>query len=477
MAGAKRRLKPQTHDLSAPAEAQLVSDACESLWRSAPHLSAKRVLTGVQALWLASAAGFLIAFGLWSPSAGLTVLKIVALAVFIGAVIVRACAAGAMLSPRSPPTRRWTGPLPRYTILCPMRREPESVAGLVRALRNLAYPRALLDIKLVLEADDIETIAAARAVAADFHIVETPPCAPRTKPKALNYAMAFAAGDFVCVYDAEDRPHPQQLRAALDAFANEGDGTLGVVQAPLLIDNGARHWIARQFEAEYAAHFLGVMPLLARLNLHPPLGGTSNHFRRAALEDAGLWDPYNVTEDADLGFRLASRGWRIGVITPPTFEEAPVSMRAWIVQRSRWIKGYMQTWLVLMRRPVTAWRTLGPWGFATMQITLLGSILAVLAHAPACFILLLALAHGHRLSSIDLALAIAGYATGLMSVISAAAVRGSPRLLLAALTLPIYWPLGSIAGLRALRDLIVRPHHWSKTDHGRSKRETPVVWD
>src|SRR5262249_16387500 len=252
---------------------------------------------------------------------------------------VRLWAAASLSRPRIEifaPREAW----PTYTILCPLYREANVVPDLMAALARLDYPVGALQIQLLIEADDPDTLAAALAAPSAPHIeiVLIPSSAPRTKPKALNVGLARARGAFVVVYDAEDRPHPQQLRMALKAFT-DGDAQLACVQAPLLIDNAAASWISQQFAAEYAMQFLEVLPMLARFRLPLPLGGTSNHFRTAALRACGGWDPNNVTEDADLGYRLARDNWRIDVIAPPTYEEAPIRLGPWLNQRARWIKG------------------------------------------------------------------------------------------------------------------------------------------
>ena len=205
--------------------------------------------------------------------------------------------------------------LPVYTIIVALYREAAAVEGLVAALRELDYPPEKLDIKLVIEADDLETgIALLRLnLGAPFEIITAPAVGPRTKPKALNAALPFARGTFTAVYDAEDRPEPDQLRRALDVFLSAGDD-LACVQASLTIDNTDDRWLARLFTAEYAAQFDLFLPGLAALELPLPLGGSSNHFRTAALRDVGAWDPYNVTEDADLGMRLARFGYRSTIV-------------------------------------------------------------------------------------------------------------------------------------------------------------------
>jgi len=329
-----------------------------------------------------------------------------------------------------------------------------------------------LDIKLLVEGDDYDTVAAALALANRPHIeaVIVPEAAPRTKPKAVNAGLARARGEYITVYDAEDRPHPLQLRAALAAFEDGGE-TLVCVQAPLAIDNGDASWISGQFAAEYAIQFQEILPLLARLGLPLPLGGASNHFRTEALRASGGWDPFNVTEDADLGYRLARHGWRADVIAPPTWEEAPVSLGAWLNQRTRWVKGHLQTWLVLMRNPFRTASEMGQSAFAAMNLTLAGGLAAAFAHGPlACVVLVAVVSPYDLLTPIDFTLAVVGYCVAMFAALTATALSGNLSHARAALTMPLYWPLASIAAYRALLELVFRPHHWSKTAHGVSLR-------
>lgn len=438
--------------------------------RAQPQRSARRVLYFTQALTLAALIAALVFAARNAPALTFETIHIIALMLFAGAILVRLVAA-ASLSPLL--SRISDRPdVPIYTVLCPLYREANVVADLVAALARLDYPTASLDIKLLVEGDDAATIAAAQAHAEAPHIevVTIPPCAPRTKPKALNVGLACARGDFVVVYDAEDRPHPQQLRAALAAFEDGGE-QLACVQAPLSIDNADASWIARQFAAEYAIQFREVLPMLARFGLPSPLGGTSNHFRAETLRRSGGWDPFNVTEDADLGYRLARDGYRVGVIGPPTAEEAPITLGAWLNQRTRWIKGHIQTWLVLMRDPMRTAREMGLPGFASMQLVFATGIIAAFAHGPLAFVLLTALLTPYDLlKPADFALAVAGYCVAIFAALTACALSRSLSHARAALTMPFYWPLASIAAYRALLELIVRPHHWSKTAHGVSPR-------
>ena len=270
---------------------------------------------------------------------------------------------------------------------------PNVVGNLVAAIRALDYPPEKLDVKLVLEADDHETRRALARLdlGPPFTIITAPPLGPRTKPKALNAALPFARGSFTVVYDAEDVPEPDQLRRAFAAFT-AADDRLACVQASLTIDNPADSWLARMFTASYAGQFDALLPGLAALRLPFPLGGSSNHFRTAVLRQVGGWDPYNVTEDADLGIRLHRLGYRCAALSSATYEEAPARFRPWLRQRTRWYKGWMQTWLVHMRSPVRLVRELTVGGALAFQLFLACNVLAALVHpifmAGLCYSLL-----------------------------------------------------------------------------------------
>lgn len=288
-----------------------------------------------------------------------------------------------LTSPKAdPPAGRDDAALPLYSIVVPLYREARVVPRLIAALRRLDYPHEKLQVLLVVEDDDPETRAAALRHAPEpyFEVVVAPDLGPRTKPKAMNAALAFARGEIVAVYDAEDQPDPAQLRAAYAVFAGSGGKQIACVQARLAIDNAADSWITRQFAAEYAGHFDLLLPMLAQLDLPFPLGGTSNHFRLAALEGVDGWDPFNVTEDADLGVRLARAGWRTAVIGSTTEEEAPAGFGTWLRQRTRWYKGWFQTALVHGRHPRAFCRELGAKRAAALSLLIGGSLVAALVH-------------------------------------------------------------------------------------------------
>ncbi len=356
---------------------------------------------------------------------------------------------------------------PKYTVLVPLHNEARVVAGLMSALSRIDYPKDKLQILMICEADDFSTIRAVEHnMTPQFDIVGVLPSLPRTKPKAMNVAMQRATGDIVTIYDAEDRPHPQQLKQA--ALALHKNQNLGAVQAPLDYYNDNQNWLTRQFTIEYAALFHVMNPFYAKTGLPFPLGGTSNHMRRAALDDCGLWDPHNVTEDADLSFRLSAFGWRIGMITGGTREEAVSEYRNWKAQRERWLKGFMQSYAVHMRRPLY-----GPWqrGF-TLQITLGLTLAAAFLHVPAISILLIAgifKIFTGTFGDINIwfwAVFLFGYSGAYASNFVGIFRAKQKPLWGDVLFAPLYWVLMFPAALGALHQYITAPFHWNKTRHG-----------
>jgi glycosyltransferase XagB len=366
--------------------------------------------------------------------------------------------------------------LPIYTVIVPLHHEARSVDGLVKALRGLDYPPEKLQVLLAIEPDDHETLAAILGLNLDapFEIITAPENGPRTKPKALNAALAFARGTYTAVYDAEDRPESDQLRRAFEIFLIE-TGDVACVQARLTIDNTADGWLPSIFTAEYAAQFDLFLPGLAALRLPLPLGGSSNHFPTAILRQIGAWDSYNVTEDADLGMRLARFGYRSVMIDSTTYEEAPAHFSGWLQQRTRWFKGWMQTWAVHMRSPRHLLNELGPGGFLTLQLVVGGNVLAALVHPIFLASVLYALAAGTPILGAGgsgalmwlfwIALA-GGYLTTVVLGLRGLARR---KLLSAAWALSfvwLHWLMLSLAAWRALYQLMRNPHRWEKTEHG-----------
>lgn len=377
--------------------------------------------------------------------------------------------------------------LPDYSVLVPLYREARVVGQLLAALECLDYPRNRLDVLLIVEEDDAATISAIGRFDLPPHVrvVEVPRGQPRTKPRALNYALTFARGEFVAVFDAEDLPEPDQLVMAVAVF-RAADADIGCLQAHLNVYNPETSRLTRQFALEYTALFDGILPALERYRLPVMLGGTSNHFPRAVLDDVLGWDPFNVTEDADLGMRLARRGYHVGMLNSTTWEEAPPHYAVWLGQRTRWLKGWLQTYLVHMRDPLRLWRELGGRGFLAFNLMTGGAVLSALVHPWIYVAVAWEAAAGEWMAGRDGLLGtliwtaagfnlVASYTAAIALAAAAARARGRGWLVRSCPWIPLYWLAISRAAYRALAELVVAPHHWEKTAHtGRAPPSQPA---
>lgn len=457
--------------------------ARDGLFEKTPELSARGGLIRAQIIGLA-VLSILTVFGFWRlPGEAAFVVSMFFAVFFLMLISLRFMAALlqvrlglklALSQNRDATDRVADEALPIYTLLVPLYKEAHMLPQLVSALTRLDYPKAKLDIKLLLEEVDLATVEAARAMGLPgcFDIIVVPDGSPRTKPKALNYGLQFAKGDFVVIYDAEDIPEPNQLRQALDVFASSGP-RLATVQAKLNFYNPRQNWLTRQFTVEYGSLFDGLLPSYQYLGFPIPLGGTSNHFRREVLESAGAWDPYNVTEDADLGMRLYRQDYYSTILLSTTYEEACSGFKDWLYQRTRWLKGWMQTYYVHMRHPIKLLRELGLWKFLGFQAIIGGPIFSAFAH-PLFLGLLLWQVPRHELP-VDVPLialwALAlfnlsfGYIATMWLGVVALRYRGLTGFAFAILTLPLYWLLISLAAYRAMIQLIHAPFRWEKTHH------------
>ncbi len=454
----------------------LMQRAIDRLFNALPYCSSRLVVTGWQGFLAGALLVSTVALIALFPVAALVGLHVAFSFFFLSCVVLRLLAIRRIL-PRTPlEAAPRPDEMPRYSVLVALYHEAEIVPELLVALGKLMWPRGKLEIKLVCEADDRSTIDAihAQELRPLVEIIEVPKSAPRTKPKALAYALQMTSGDFVAVYDAEDRPHPMQLVEAWQRF-RAADPDLACVQAPLAISNQRRSMLARMFAFEYSGLFRGMLPYLSHRELVLPLGGTSNHFRRDILDKIGGWDPFNVTEDADLGLRLKRFGYRTDTISLPTYEIAPETLAEWIPQRTRWFKGWIQTWLVHMRDPRRLLGELGLASFLVSQILFAGMIVSALVHPlllVTLALLLIDLLRGHEFSvvqstllGIDLANVTLGYLAFLLLGRSTLAGRERRHMLRIAAFTPVYWMLLSIAAWRAVWQLKRDPYLWEKTPH------------
>ncbi len=366
--------------------------------------------------------------------------------------------------------------LPTYTVMIPAYHEPEVINNLVASIARTEYPVERLQVLVLVEADDHETIDAIwdQDPGPQFTLVLVPPAEPRTKPKALNFGLTLARGELVAIYDAEDEPDPLQLRRAAVALGRLGPD-VGCVQAKLSYNNPDQNLITRWFTIEYAMWFSFFLPGLASLRAPIPLGGTSNHFRRMALRSLGGWDPYNVTEDADLGMRMFREGYKVRVLESVTLEEANSDFVNWVKQRSRWYKGYLQTFFVHMRSPRELVREMGWGGVAHFWIFVLGTpVLAILNPVFWLMTALWFIAHPAFIQHIFPApvyylgiacWALGNFMLGYLTLLSCRITRRS-EFLWAALIVPVYWVMMSMAAVKAIWQLVGRPAFWEKTMHG-----------
>ena len=366
--------------------------------------------------------------------------------------------------------------LPVYSVLVPMYEEPESVGQVVAALEAMDYPADKKDVQLLLEEDDEATLAAAAALEMPpgFRVTRIPKSFPRTKPKACNIGLAEAKGELLVIYDAEDRPESDQLRKAVAGFARVGSEVI-CLQCRLNFYNPRQNLLTRWFTAEYSAWFDLSLPGLSSLDAVIPLGGTSNHFVTQRLREMYGWDAYNVTEDCDLGVRIYRLGYKSRMLNATTWEEACSSFGFWIRQRTRWLKGYMQTYLVHMRTPFKLARELGLRNFLHFQLLIGGIVLSFLLN-PLYWLLALLwfLLRLEVLTSLfppvvfamgAVCLFVGNFAFVYIGAVSCYR-RGYYDLVKYALLTPIYWFMMSYSGWRAFVQFFANPFYWEKTRHG-----------
>jgi glycosyltransferase XagB len=365
--------------------------------------------------------------------------------------------------------------LPVVSIMVALYREDSIAPRLAKRLDKLDYPRELLDILLIVEADDhLTRDALARTdLPGWMQVIVVPHGSVKTKPRALNYALDHCRGSIVGIYDAEDAPEADQITKVVTRFYERGP-EVACLQGKLDYYNPRSNWLARCFTIEYAAWFRLFLPGIERLGLAIPLGGTTVFFRRRALEELGGWDAQNVTEDADLGMRIYRHGYRTELIDTTTFEEANCRALPWVKQRSRWIKGYMMTYLTHMRDPALLWRQLGTRRFLGFQVQFLCSTLQTLTAPLIWSLWLVPFGVPHpfvAMLSPPLFQTIWVVMFLIMVLVIGFDIRGMRKTEHGlnpfwAFTLILYQPLATIAAYKALWELLTRPFYWDKTSHG-----------
>ncbi len=357
--------------------------------------------------------------------------------------------------------------LPIYTILVPLYKENQkTVNQAIKALEDIDYPADKKDIKLILEESDNETVKHIPSnLSQEFNVVIVPDSQPRTKPKACNYALQEAHGEYVCIYDAEDIPDKNQLKIALAAHKKSN-----IVQGQLTYYNWQKNWLTKLFYIEYECLFKYYLPALEYFRLPIPLGGTSNHFKVAELNELGGWDAYNVTEDADLGIRYYRASKNVSVINSETREEAPARLKSWMYQRSRWIKGFIQTLIVHLREPFKMMRELG-FGKFFGFLFFMGAPTLTFLIMPLALVLSVMVLAGYVVlpNSLEWLTAInlfGGFIFHVVIGIIVAVRSGKMSLLPYSILYPFYWLLHPIAAMISLYEIFFRPYYWHKTSHG-----------
>ncbi|MBG0785158.1 MAG: glycosyltransferase [Anaerolineaceae bacterium] len=467
---------------------QYTAQSVSALLSRSPENSAAQVLTKTQKIWMVIFLVVLLGLAIWNLDNFLIGLNAVFTIIYISMVVYKffliSSAIGSDLEvPISDEELEALrdDELPTYTILIPVYKEAAVLPSLLKAVEELDYPKIKLDVKVLLEQDDSETIAAFHNSNPPEYIqgLIVPTSLPKTKPKACNYGLIHAKGELLVIFDAEDQPDRDQLKKIVVAFKKSPANVI-CMQAKLNYFNRQQNVLTQWFSSEYSMWFDLFLPGLDAHNVPIPLGGTSNHFKKFALIEAGAWDPHNMTEDADLGIRLYKLGYRTKIVDTTTYEEANSNVKNWVRQRSRWVKGHIQTWLVHMRHPIQLIRDIGFKAFFSFQMVVGGNIFTVILN-PVYWLITLSwvlfrfdfiseLFPGpiHYMGAFSLYFG--NFAFTYMNVAGAMG-RGYYDMVKTTLLSPLYWGLMSIGGWRGFIQILTKPHYWEKTIHGLSTPE------
>ncbi len=438
-------------------------------------------------LWATGVLGVTAAFMVFTPYWTVTVVSLWAALTLVMMTLLKAAALALHFGSR-PTKKHHVTPaspfrMPKVSVLVPLLKETEIAGQLIARLSQLTYPKSLLNVVLVLEENDVltqETLARTR-LPAWMSVIEVPQAGNlQTKPRALNYALDFCDGAIVGVWDAEDWPEADQIEKVVSQF-NDAPDDVVCLQGMLDYYNSRSSWLARCFTIEYAMWWRIIIPGIVRLGLVVPLGGTTLFFKRKALLELGGWDAHNVTEDADLGVRLARHGYKTELLPTVTREEATSRAWPWVRQRSRWLKGFLVTYFVHMRRPRALLRDLGLWRFLGIQTIFLAAF-SQFATAPVLWSFWLSLAGivhpvAHTLGT-EVVWGLAGLfivseVIGLALGLTAVAIKQHRHLLPFVPTMMFYFALGALAAYKALWELVRIPFFWDKTQHGVTGQTDP----
>lgn len=387
--------------------------------------------------------------------------------------------------------------LPIYTVLIPLYKEARVLPHILQNVYRMDYPKNKLDVKILMEEKDSETIGEARRLGLlgdsevtiesmtreqyrDFLKTFDPVIVPyaeiTTKPRALNFGLFRAKGDYCVIYDAEDDPEPDQLKKAVIAFSKVEDNCV-CLQSRLNYYNAKQNILTRWFSLEYSYWFDYYLEGLDRVGAPIPLGGTSNHFKTRKLRELGGWDPYNMTEDADLGVRISRAGFKTAMLNSYTYEEAASRLKSWIRQRSRWYKGYVQTYLVHMRHPRQLIKEMGWKQFFYFQLTFGGNIFLPLVNPLLWAVTLLTLTvpgifqflFFYPIVYFCMFNLIVGNIVYILLHMGPYIIKKNYTSIPLAVIIPLYWVLISVGAWRGTLQLITKPFYWEKTEHGISK--------
>lgn len=469
--------------------ALMVADTTEALvLQRDDEWSAERVLAPNQRVAVSALIALTVLGLLVAPTTTAVAIVGAGMGVFVGAVGVRVVYCwlgwrhGGPVNPDLATLRGSAARRPSITVLVALYREENVVPELARALADLEYEESLLEVIFLVECDDPETVAACHAATrcrSRWRVAVVPDGRPRTKPRALNHGLGIATGELLTIFDAEDRPEQDQLLKAAAAF-EALPATTVALQARLDFYNVDQNLLTKLFACDYATHFGPYLDGIARRGHPVPLGGTSTYFRTAALLRLGGWDPWNVTEDCQLGLRIAAAGNGTLTLASTTWEEAVPMPRAWVRQRSRWMKGFAQTGLVLLRSPVSRVRETGVGSYASSVLTV-AAVPVVFLLQPVFWLLLLLYAAFAGVGAdpnpvktlfplpVELVGGVCLLAGNVAMIEVALAALYQQRrypLLRIALLMPGYWALASVAAWLAAWQLVWQPHYWEKTTHG-----------